>query len=71
MDGTSFLIDLGTELIIAILLIVPVWRIFSRAGFSGSWSLLLFVPFIGLMLIMLLLAFRAWPKLQGTGEAQL
>ena len=62
MDGVSLLLDLVNEIIIAVVLVVPTWRIFRRAGFSGIWSLLLFIPFVGLTIAMLLLAFREWPK---------
>jgi hypothetical protein len=44
-----------------LLLIVPVWRIFRRAGFHPALSLLMFLPVIGIPLVALLLAFLRWP----------
>lgn len=43
------------------LLIVPVWRIFQRAGFSGAWALLMLVPMVG-FLALWVLAFVKWPS---------
>ncbi len=73
-SGVSWLLTLGTvallllavgHLLFALLLIVPTWRIFVRAGFSGALSLLHLVPFVGLLVIMAILAFSDWPD----GEA--
>jgi uncharacterized membrane protein YhaH (DUF805 family) len=36
------------------------WRIFSKAGFSGALSLLMFVPIANLIMI-IILAFAEWP----------
>lgn len=44
-----------------LLMIVPVMRIFKRAGFQPWWALLLGVPDIGLALCVLALALRKWP----------
>lgn len=44
----------------AALMLVPVGRIFWRAGFSPAWALLLGVPEIGLILCALMLALRKW-----------
>jgi hypothetical protein len=41
--------------------IVPIWRIVSRAGFSGIWSLLLFVPFVNFVMLWVF-AFARWPR---------
>ncbi len=46
--------------VIAILLIVPYWKIFSKAGFSGWLSLTMLIPLINL-LVPYYLAFAAWP----------
>jgi len=37
------------------------WRIFARAGFNGALSLLNFVPGVGQLICMLILAFGRWP----------
>jgi hypothetical protein len=40
--------------------IVIWWRIFSKAGYSGALSLLMFVPIANLVML-LILAFGEWP----------
>jgi hypothetical protein len=48
--------------IVALVLIIPTWRICTRAGFSGAWSLLHLVPLIGSFIVMAILAFSDWPN---------
>ena len=56
--------ELGAWVFIAMLLIVPTWRIVRRTGRHPALSLLLFLPFIGFVILSLLLAFGPWPVLQ-------
>jgi hypothetical protein len=37
------------------------WRIFAKAGFNGALSLLNFIPGIGPLICMIILAFGRWP----------
>jgi len=53
------------HLLVALVLIIPTWRICTRAGFSGALSLLHLVPVIGSFIVMAVLAFSDWPN----GEA--
>jgi hypothetical protein len=53
------------HLLLALALIIPTWRICTRAGFAGAWSLLHLVPVIGSFIVMAILAFGDWPN----GEA--
>lgn len=46
--------------IIGVVIVLPNWKIFSKAGFSGWWSLLMIVPFINILLEYYL-AFAEWP----------
>jgi len=62
---------LGSPLVMLVIILpiffYPVWRIISRTGHSGWWSLLMFVPlanFIGLWM----LAFVRWPATDGSPE---
>ena len=51
------------ELIVILFLLLPViiwWRIFSKAGWPGLLSLLMFVPFVNLLL-MAVFALTDWP----------
>jgi hypothetical protein len=53
------------HLLTALVLIIPTWRICTRAGFSGALSLFHLVPLIGPFIVMGVLAFSDWPS----GEA--
>ena len=37
------------------------WRIFEKAGYSGALSLLNFVPGVGQLICLVILAFGRWP----------
>jgi hypothetical protein len=64
--GTLALLVLAiTHLLVALVLIIPTWRICTRAGFSGALSLFHLVPVIGPFIVMAVLAFSDWPN----GEA--
>lgn len=51
-------------LIVLALLIVPYWKLWSRTGHSGAWSLLMVVPVVNLISVWVL-AFKEWPALRG------
>ena len=57
---------LAVHLLVALVLIIPTWRICTRAGFSGALSLFHLVPLIGSFIVMAILAFSDWPA----GEAR-
>ena len=44
----------------AAVVIIPVWRIYQRAGLPPAWSLTLFLPFIGPLIALGILAFSTW-----------
>ncbi len=46
--------------IIGIIIVLPNWKVFSKAGFSGWWSLLMIVPIMN-VLLEYYLAFAEWP----------
>ena len=48
-------------LIVLVLVIVPLWRICTRAGFSGWWSLLVVVPLLNLIMLWVF-AYAKWPR---------
>lgn len=60
----EILSDLIWEMVFALVLIVPVWKICSKAGFSPYLSLFLFVPYLGYSVLALVLAFVRWPILK-------
>ena len=75
MSPLAWLLSLGSlvvftivvaHLVIALVLIIPTWRICTRAGFSGALSLFHLVPLVGSFVVMAILAFSDWPN----GEAR-
>ena len=59
-DGYGMMGGLWMMLIVGGLVVVPVWRICTKAGFSGWLSLLVLVPIANLLLLYFL-AFAEWP----------
>jgi branched-subunit amino acid transport protein AzlD len=43
--------------------ILPYWQIFKKAGFSPALSLLMLVPFVGIV-VLFVVAFSDWPALR-------
>ena len=73
-DPVTWLLGVGSlvlfafaigHVLLALVLIIPTWRICTRAGFSGALSLFHLVPLIGSFIVMAMLAFSTWPN----GEA--
>lgn len=59
----EFAVDPGLVLLVFNALAVwPLARICRRAGFAPWWALLVFVPVVGLLLVMGMLTFRRWPN---------
>jgi hypothetical protein len=46
-----------------IIMIVPFWRIISKAGYNGAWALLAIVPLVNLIMLYVF-AFNTWPSEQ-------
>ena len=58
--GAIGLVVVVVYLAIIVLFIVGYWKIWSKAGFNGAWSLLMLVPLVNLGAF-LYLAFAEWP----------
>ena len=58
-------------LIIAILVIIPAWRILRKAGFIPALSLALIVPLLGWFCVLIVLAFVQWPALKRRTHAEI
>ena len=56
---------LVVHVLFALLLIVPSWRIFERAGYSGLYAMFHLVPVVGPFIVMAILAFGDWPNGEG------
>lgn len=48
-------------LLAILLLVIPLWKICGRAGFHPALSLLVVIPFLGLIIVICVLAFADWP----------
>ena len=48
-------------LVFNVLAVWPLWRVFRRVGLPPTQALLVFVPVLGLVLVIVILAIRAWP----------
>lgn len=46
--------------LMALLFVLPFWKIFSKAGFRPQWSLIMLVPLLNIGLLFYL-AFAEWP----------
>lgn len=61
--------DIGAGLlqgiIASLLLIIPIWKIHAKAGLNPTLSLLVFIPYFGLLIVALVLAFSRWPSTEG------
>jgi len=63
--------EIGVVLAIALLTLVPVflfWKVFTRVGLSPWLSLLLFIPYVGALAALAVLAFARWPSVNATPE---
>ena len=50
-------------LIVAAFLVLPFWKIFSKAGYPGALSVAMLVPFLNILMLFFL-AFVEWPVLR-------
>ncbi len=64
LGTTELLVIFGILLVGAIIVVLPHWKIFGKAGFSPWLSLLMLVPVVSLVLLYFL-AFAEWPSLRG------
>ena len=53
--------ELLAAIIATVLVIVPLWRICARAGFSGALSLVALLPWLGVLIVGAILSFANWP----------
>ena len=48
-------------IVVAVLMVVPFWRILPRAGIASPWALVAMIP-LGALVLLWILAFRRWPS---------
>lgn len=46
-----------------LIFLVPLWRIISKAGYSGAWALVSLIPFVNLLALWIF-AFAHWPSIE-------
>jgi hypothetical protein len=55
--------------IMGLIIVIPFWKIFQKAGFNSLLSILMLIPFVNLIMIFYL-AFSEWPVLKGKQPPQ-
>ena len=61
--------ELIPTIILGFVLVYPLWRIFSRVGLAPALSLFVFVPLVGGLIVLAVLAFSRWPATEAAGES--
>jgi uncharacterized membrane protein YhaH (DUF805 family) len=61
MVATFFLVYGIVLLALVVFMIWVYWRIFTKAGYNGALAFLNFVPGIGSLICVIILAFGRWP----------
>jgi hypothetical protein len=68
-----FAIDMMQTMIVGLMIVIPICMIYFKAGFNPVWAALVFLPYLGLVLVFvhlgLVLVFAhlalfPWPRLQ-------
>ncbi len=44
----------------ALVVIIPLWRVFERAGLAPALALIVLAPYVGIVVVAMILAFAAW-----------
>lgn len=53
-------LEITIMLVWAVIIIIPFWKIFSKAGYNGALSIPMVIPIVGIVLLFYL-AFSKWP----------
>ena len=61
-SATELLVQLVPLMVVMLVLVVPFVRILRRAGRSGWWVLLLFIPGFGWLILPWVIAFMRWER---------
>ena len=51
-------------IIVGLIIVLPFWKIFTKAGFPGPLAVLMIVPLVNILMIFFL-AFAEWPSMRG------
>jgi hypothetical protein len=52
---------------VVLVTVLPFWQIFKKAGFSPALSLLMLVPFVG-VIVLFVVAYSDWPALRKSSQ---
>ena len=52
-----------------LVVVIPLWRICERAGLTPAIALLVLIPYVGIVLVALILAFSAWRGFHARADA--
>jgi hypothetical protein len=52
----------ATSVALSVATFIPSWRIFGRVGITRWWAFASFIPFLGTLVVLWIVAYRAWPK---------
>jgi uncharacterized membrane protein YhaH (DUF805 family) len=58
MEG---IVQLLPTIVLAVLLVIPTVRVLARTGKSRWWALFALFPFLGIIVLMWILAYSRWP----------
>jgi uncharacterized membrane protein YhaH (DUF805 family) len=61
-DSAMILLQFVPLMVLMLVLVVPFVRILRRAGRSGWWVLLLFIPAVGWLILPWVIAFMRWER---------
>ena len=64
-----FLIVIPMAILVALITVIPFWKICKKAGFPGELALLMLVPFANIILLFYI-AFADWPALRQNRPVQ-
>jgi uncharacterized membrane protein YhaH (DUF805 family) len=65
-DSANVIVGLIVVIVILVVYLVPIIKILNKAGYSGWWCLLFFVPLVNLIMLWVF-AFADWPNLRDRG----
>jgi len=63
MGSFSFAHSLIVLVLFFVIFLVPIAKILSKAGYSGAWCLIWFVPIVNIIMLWVF-AFADWPALR-------
>lgn len=67
MDS-GFIQNIYQAVLIGMILIVPVWKIYKKAGLNPALSFILFIPLIGMFIVYVILSFSDWPEVKAKDD---